>query len=79
MVPAFMENMPTYRIGPASRWPGCPVDPELVRAVFEPLTRELSVARIDSDPTLPDYGDSGMVLLTAVAGAAQSARFLSSA
>lgn len=79
LVAAFMENMPTYRIGPASRWPGCPVDPELVRAVFEPLTRELSVTRIDSDPTLPDYGDSGMVLLTAVAGAAQPARFLSSA
>jgi hypothetical protein len=79
LVAAFMENMPTYRIGPASRWPGCPVDPELVRAVFEPLTRELSVTRIDSDPTLPDYGDSGMVLLTAVAGAAQPARFPSSA
>ncbi|OEJ37848.1 methyltransferase [Streptomyces agglomeratus] len=66
LVAAFMENMPTYRIGPASRWPGCPVDPAVVTEVFRPLTRRLSVGRIDADPTLPDYGDSGMVLLTAV-------------
>ncbi|ELS50621.1 hypothetical protein [Streptomyces viridochromogenes] len=63
LVAAFMENMPTYRVGPASRWPGCPVDPDIVREVFTPLTRELSVTRIDADPTLPDYGDTGMVLL----------------
>ncbi|MFE6338671.1 class I SAM-dependent methyltransferase [Streptomyces sp. NPDC057806] len=67
LVAAFMENMPTYRIGPASRWPGCPIDPDRVTEVFTPLTRELTVTRIDSDPTLPDYGDSGMVLLTGVA------------
>ncbi|MFI2414462.1 class I SAM-dependent methyltransferase [Streptomyces sp. NPDC018947] len=66
LVAAFMENMPTYRIGSASRWPGCPVDPRTVEEVFAPLTEELEVTRIDSDPTLPDYGDSGMVLLTAV-------------
>ncbi|MFD5074365.1 class I SAM-dependent methyltransferase [Streptomyces sp. NPDC058371] len=66
LVAAFMENMPTYRIGPASRWPGCPVDPDLVEAVFTPLTQHLTVTRIDTDPTLPDYGDSGMVLLSAV-------------
>ncbi|MEV5696467.1 MULTISPECIES: class I SAM-dependent methyltransferase [Streptomyces violaceoruber group] len=66
LVAAFMENMPTYRIGPASRWPGCPVDAQTVTGVFTPLTRELNVTRIDADPTLPDYGDSGMVLLTAV-------------
>ncbi|MGW7198819.1 class I SAM-dependent methyltransferase [Streptomyces chryseus] len=66
LVAAFMENMPTYRIGPASQWPGCPVNPDVVRGVFEPLTRRLTVSRIDADPTLPDYGDSGMVLLTAV-------------
>ncbi|MFD0313100.1 class I SAM-dependent methyltransferase [Streptomyces flavalbus] len=64
LVAAFMENMPTYRIGPASRWPGCPVDAGTVRAVFAPLTRDLAVTRIDADPTLPDYGDTGMVLLT---------------
>lgn len=63
LVAAFMENMPTYRIGPASRWPGCPVNPDIVTDVFRPLTRELAVTRIDTDPTLPDYGDSGMVLL----------------
>ncbi|GAB2727700.1 class I SAM-dependent methyltransferase [Streptomyces bullii] len=69
LVAAFMEDMPTHRIGPASRWPGCPVDPDAVREVFAPLTRELTVTHIDPDPTLPDYGDSGMVLLTGVAGA----------
>ncbi|MCD7444620.1 class I SAM-dependent methyltransferase [Streptomyces lincolnensis] len=74
LVAAFMENMPTYRIGPASRWPGCPVDPETVRAVFAPLTREVTVTRIDADPTLPDYGDSGMVLLTGVAAERPAAR-----
>jgi hypothetical protein len=67
LVAAFMENMPTYRIGPVSRWPGCPVDPESVTRVFSPMTRDLSVSHIDADPTLPDYGDSGMVLLSAVA------------
>ncbi|MGW2235929.1 class I SAM-dependent methyltransferase [Streptomyces sp. NPDC001759] len=68
LVAAFMENMPTYRIGPASRWPGCPVNPETVTQVFAPLTHDLTVTRIDADPTLPDDGDSGMVLLTARAG-----------
>ncbi|WP_228472766.1 class I SAM-dependent methyltransferase [Streptomyces cyaneochromogenes] len=64
LVAAFMENMPTYRIGRASRWPGCPVDADAVREVFTPLTGRLSVTRINADPTLPDYGDSGMVLMT---------------
>jgi hypothetical protein len=41
------------------------VDPAAVAEVFAPLTRRLVVTRIDADPTLPDYGDSGMVLLTA--------------
>lgn len=66
LVAAFMENMPTYRIGPASQWPGCPVNPEILTEVFAPMTSPLTVTRIDADPTLPDYGDSGMVLLTAV-------------
>lgn len=65
LVAAFMENLPSYRIGADSRWPGCPVDPDGVRRVFAPLTEDLAVTRIDADPTLPDYGDSGMVLLTA--------------
>ncbi|WP_461087052.1 class I SAM-dependent methyltransferase [Streptomyces deserti] len=68
LVAAFMENMPTHRIGPASRWPGCPVSPQAVRKVFAPLTRELEVTHIDADPTLPGYRDSGMVLLTGLAG-----------
>ena len=65
LIAAFMENMPTYRIGPASQWPGCPVDRELVSEVFAPFSERLAVTRIDADPSLPDYGDSGMVLLTA--------------
>jgi len=68
LVAAFMENLPTYRLGPTS-WPACPVTPDTVAEVFEPLTEQLSVTRVDADPTLPDYGDSGMVLLTAVAAA----------
>jgi hypothetical protein len=72
LVAAFMENMPTYRIGRASQWPGCPVNTDIVTGVFAPLTRQLSVTRIDADPTLPDYGHSGMVLLTAVAGPASA-------
>lgn len=64
LVAAFMENMPTYRIGRASRWPGCPVDPGAVGEVLTPLTDRLAVTRINADPTLPDYGDSGMVLMT---------------
>lgn len=63
LVAAFMENMPTYRIGAASVWPGCPVNTDIVTEVFAPLTGELEVTRINADPTLPDYGDSGMVLL----------------
>jgi hypothetical protein len=62
-----MENMPTYRIGPTSTWPGCPVTPETLDEVFTPLTQNLTLTHIPPDPTLPDYGDSGMVLLTGVA------------
>jgi hypothetical protein len=69
LVAAFMENMPTYRIGAASRWPGCPVDTDVITEVFSPLTEQLAVDHLRSDPTLPDYGDSGMVLLTGVTAA----------
>ncbi|MFD8307610.1 class I SAM-dependent methyltransferase [Streptomyces sp. NPDC059690] len=65
LVAAFLQDLPTHRIGPASRWPGCPVSPETVTQVFAPLTHDLNVTHIDADPTLPGYGDSGMVLLTA--------------
>jgi hypothetical protein len=63
LVAAFMENMPSYRIGDSPPWPGHPVD--AVRAVFAPYTADLRVVRLGRDPTLPDYGDTGMVLLTA--------------
>ncbi|MEV6006256.1 class I SAM-dependent methyltransferase [Streptomyces sp. NPDC051976] len=66
LVAAFMENMPSYRIGDSPLWPGYPVDADTVREVFAPHTDELRITRLGSDPTLPDYGDTGMVLLTAV-------------
>ncbi|MEZ0096119.1 class I SAM-dependent methyltransferase [Streptacidiphilus sp. EB129] len=65
LVAAFMENMPRYRVGSGPVWPGCPIDAHAVRIVFQPHTDHLAVTRIDSDPTLPDYGDTGMVLLQA--------------
>jgi hypothetical protein len=65
LVATFMENMPTYHLGDGSRWPGYPVDVALVEATFAPDVRELAVTRIDADPTLPDYGYTGMILLTA--------------
>jgi hypothetical protein len=65
LVAAFMENMGRYRIGGGPHWPGYPVDVAAVRAAFAPLTDDLDVDRIDADPTLPDYGYTGMVVLTA--------------
>jgi hypothetical protein len=65
LLAAFMENMPTYRLSEGPEWPGCPVDTAAVREVFAPLTTGLRITRIDSDPTLPDYGDSGMLVLRA--------------
>jgi hypothetical protein len=65
LVAAFMENMAGYRLGDGSVWPAYPVDGATVRAVFAPHVADLTVTRIDTDPTLPDYGYTGMVLLTA--------------
>lgn len=65
LVAAFMENMGRYALGDGSRWPGLPVDTEAVTRAFAPLTTDLHVTRIDPDPDLPDYGYTGMVLLTA--------------
>jgi len=65
LVAAFMENMSRYELGDGSRWPGTPVDVEVVTRVFAPLTTGLQVSRIDADPELPDYGYTGMVLLRA--------------
>lgn len=66
LVAAFMENMPSYRISDGVRWPALPVDRIMVHDIFAPHTEELRVTRIDRDVDLPDYGDTGMVLLRAV-------------
>ena len=66
LVAAFMENMPSYRIASGMRWPACPVDGEAVYDVFAPHTRRLRVTRVQKDPTLPDYGDTGVLLLRGV-------------
>jgi len=71
LVAAFMENMGRYCLGDGSRWPGYPVETESVWEVFRPRTRELRVTRIDADATLPDYGYTGMVLMTARRAAAR--------
>ena len=65
LVAAFMENMGRYQIGDGPVWPGYPVDPARVRAVFEPVTTELAIERIDSAATSEGYETTGMVLLTA--------------
>ncbi|MEV1287535.1 hypothetical protein [Micromonospora sp. NPDC049679] len=65
LVAAFMENMGRYRVGAGPQWPGYPVDEPAIRSVFEPLVDDLVLARIDADPTLPAWGYTGMVLLTA--------------
>lgn len=62
---AFMENMGRYRIGDGPQWPGCPVDATAVAEAFAPVVTELAASRVDFDTTGPDYGYTGMVLLTA--------------
>jgi len=64
LVAAFMENMAVYGLGDGSLWPGYPVDTERVADAFEKITDGLVLDRIDADETLPDYGYTGMVLLT---------------
>jgi hypothetical protein len=65
LVATFMENMASYQLGDGSVWPAYPVDGATVRGVFAPHVANLTVTRIDADPALPDYGYTGMVLLTA--------------
>ncbi|MET7619748.1 class I SAM-dependent methyltransferase [Streptomyces sp. NPDC005408] len=65
LVAVFMENMPSYRIGAGVAWPACPVDGAMVHDVFTPHTKKLHITHVGKDPTLPDYGDTGMVLLRA--------------
>jgi hypothetical protein len=68
LVAAFMENMGRYRIGTGPQWPGRPIDSGNVRAVFAPLTTQLQISRIDSEPTSAGYECTGMILLTAQRG-----------
>ncbi|MEF9881273.1 class I SAM-dependent methyltransferase [Streptomyces sp. P9-A4] len=65
LLAAFMERMPSYRIGTGPVWPACPVDEAALRAVFAPRTTRLRIARLAKDRTLPEYGDTGILLLTA--------------
>ncbi|MFI8962790.1 class I SAM-dependent methyltransferase [Streptomyces sp. NPDC053493] len=65
LVAAFMERMPSYRIGEGPVWPACPVDEPALRAVFGPRTTGLRISRLAKDRTLPEYGDTGVLLLTA--------------
>jgi len=65
LVAAFMENMGRYQLGDGSSWPGYRVDAAGVAAVFAPHTTGLEVTRIDADESLPEYGYTGMVLMTA--------------
>jgi hypothetical protein len=64
VVAAFMENLGRYQLGNGRQWPHHRVDLEGIRAVFAPLLGDLTLSRIEADPTLPDYGYTGMVLLT---------------
>jgi hypothetical protein len=65
LVAAFMENLRRYRFGAGPEWPAYPVDADVLHDVFAPITDSLVVRRIDPDPTLPDYGYSGMLMMTA--------------
>ncbi|MFE7580158.1 class I SAM-dependent methyltransferase [Streptomyces gardneri] len=66
LVASFMERMPSYRIGTGPVWPACPVDGAALRAVFAPRTTGLRIERLAKDRTLPEYGDTGVLLLTAL-------------
>lgn len=65
LIAAFMENLPSYRLSVGPQWPGYPVDEDKIRQVFHAHTEDLVIDRLDTDPTLPAYGESGIVLMTA--------------
>jgi hypothetical protein len=65
LVAAFMENMGSYRLGDGSTWPAVRVNSDIVRTAFAGHATAIEVTRINADPTLPDYGYTGMVLMTA--------------
>ncbi|WP_329625086.1 class I SAM-dependent methyltransferase [Streptomyces sp. NBC_01255] len=66
LVASFMERMPSYRIGEGPVWPACPVDGAALQAVFGPRTTGLRIERLAKDRTLPEYGDTGVLLMTAL-------------
>ncbi|MFF7443110.1 class I SAM-dependent methyltransferase [Streptomyces sp. NPDC008122] len=72
LLAAFMERMPSYRIGDGPVWPACPVDETALRSVFAPRTSGLRIGRVEKDLTLPEYGDTGILLLTAEALTAEA-------
>jgi hypothetical protein len=57
--------MGRYRVGEGPQWPGYPVDQQIVEAAFDGLVSEMETTRTDFDTTGPDYGYTGMVMLTA--------------
>lgn len=65
LVASFMENMGRYRIADGPMWPGYPVTRDTVHDVFADETVDLVVSRIDADPELPEWGYTGMVLMSA--------------
>ncbi|MEV8585610.1 class I SAM-dependent methyltransferase [Streptomyces sp. NPDC051180] len=65
LLASFMERMPSYRIGTGPVWPACPVDGTVLHEVFAPRTTGLRIVRLAKDLTLPEYGDTGVLLLTA--------------
>ena len=65
LVAAFMENMGRYRVGRGPQWPGYPVDQAIVQGTFADLVSEMTTTRTEFDTTGPDYGYTGMVMLTA--------------
>lgn len=79
LVAAFMENLQRYRFGTGPEWPAYPVDEAVLHEVFGPITDALVTQRIDPDPTLPDYGYSGMLMMTARRPAARQGRALGTA
>jgi hypothetical protein len=64
LVAAFMENLGRFEMA-GRQWPSFPVDAAGVVAAFAGEVVDLAVSRIDDDPSLPAWGYTGMVLLTA--------------
>jgi hypothetical protein len=75
LVAAFMENLGTgYGFPDGTTWPACPVDGDTIHDLLAPELDDLTISRIDPDSTIPDYGYTGVVLLTARRAAAPGSR-----